>query len=69
MASVRALLKPYIPYSKVEQSSLQVFSFCQVHIKFYFNYTYFPYKKLQSNVSFQHSQKDFYQLKLLKLDK
>jgi hypothetical protein len=32
--SVTALLKPYIPYSKVEQFSLKVFPFYQVHIKF-----------------------------------
>jgi len=33
-ASVTALIKPYIPYSKVERFSLQVFPFYQVHIKF-----------------------------------
>jgi len=33
-ASVTALIIPYIPYSKVEQFSLQVFSFYQLHIKF-----------------------------------
>jgi hypothetical protein len=32
-ASVTALIKPYIPYSKVEQFFLQVFPFYQAHIK------------------------------------
>ena len=32
--SVTALMKPYIPYGKVEQFSLQVLPLYQLHIKF-----------------------------------
>jgi hypothetical protein len=41
MTSVTAMLKPYIPSSKVEQFSLQVFPLYQVNIKFTFvTYTF-----------------------------